>query len=266
MLERKEDRSWREDIEEGVREWWKTLEGRAHYDANPINPQRVFWELSPKLPSNCIIASDSGSSANWFMRDLKVKRTMMASLSGGLATMCPGVPYVVAAKFAYPDRPAIAMVGDGAMQMLGNNGLISISEYWTEWSDPRLIVCVLNNSDLNQVTWEQRVMAGDPKFEASQKVPPFSFADYAQQLNLHGIRVEEPDRISSAWDEALSADRPTVLDIVTDPDVPPIPPHITFDQARAYMHSMVQGDPDALGVARMSWKDTLQSWLPNALK
>ncbi len=152
------------------------MEARAHMKANPINPQLLFWELSSRLPENCILTCDSGSAANWYARDLKVRRGMMASLSGGLATMCPGVPYATAAKFCYPDRPVIAMVGDGAMQMLGNDGLITISKYWKEWADPRLIVLVLHNNDLNQVTWEQRVMSGDPKFEASQNIPDFPFA------------------------------------------------------------------------------------------
>jgi len=264
MLEEKQDRGWRQQIEEWVADWWQTLEGRAYYEADPINPQRVFWELSPKLPENCIVASDSGSAANWLMRDLRMRPPMMASNSGGLATMCPGVPYVLAAKFTHPERPAIAMVGDGAMQMLGNNALISIGSYWREWADPRLIIGVLNNGDLNQVTWEQRVLAGDPEFEASQPVPDFNYARYAESLGLKGIRVETPDAIAPAWDAALAAARPTVVEFVTDPDVPPTPPHITFNQARSYLHAMVEGDPDTLGMAKLSWKDVLQSWLPRA--
>ena len=171
--------------------------------ANPINPQRVFWELSPRLPDNCILSSDSGSSANWFARDLKIRRGMMASLSGNLATMGPGVPYAIAAKFAFPDRAVIALVGDGAMQMNGNNGLITISKYWKEWSDPSLVILVLNNRDLNQVTWEQRVMTGDPKYEVSQDIPDFPFARYAEMLGLRGIFVDKPEQIGPAWDQAL---------------------------------------------------------------
>src|SRR5699024_3752109 len=214
----KEDRTWKKKLEEDIEDWWKVMESRAMNEANPINPQRVFWELSPKLPENVILTSDSGSSANWFARDLKVKESMMASLSGNLATMCPGVPYAIAAKFAYPKRPSIAMVGDGAMQMQGNNGLITISKYWEQWDNPTLIILVLNNNDLNQVTWEQRVMAGDPKFGGSQEVPTFHYAEYADMLGLQGIEVDKPENISKAWDKALNADRPTVLDVKTDPD------------------------------------------------
>jgi pyruvate dehydrogenase (quinone) len=266
LLKQKSDRKWRSAIEEGVAEWWKVMEARAHNEADPINPQRVFWEASPKLPDNCIIAADSGSSANWFARDLRLKRGMMASLSGNLATMCPGVPYALAAKFCYPDRVAVAFVGDGAMQMLGNNGLITISAYWKEWTDPRLVVCVLNNRDLNQVTWEQRVLAGDPKFEASQNLPDFSYADYAQQLGLQGIRVEQSDKIAGAWEQAFSADRPCVLDFVTDPEVPPLPPHISWEQARMFMTSMIKGDPSTGSMIRQSFKDMVEAYLPSSLR
>ena len=166
LLHRKTDRSWRETIEKNIEEWWKVLEARAMNAADPINPQRVFWELSPRLPDNCILTSDSGSAANWFARDLKIRRGMMATLSGNLATMGPGVPYAIAAKFAWPDRVAIALVGDGAMLMNGINELVTIAKYWKEWSDPRLIVMVLANHDLNQVTWEQRIMSGRSEIQA----------------------------------------------------------------------------------------------------
>ncbi len=262
LLQRKDDRSWRHKIEKGVAKWWKLLEERAMDEADPINPQRVFWELSPRLPGNVILASDSGSSANWYMRDLKVRPGMMASLSGNLATMGPGVPYVIAAKFTHPDRPAIAMVGDGAMQMNGINGLITISKYWERWEDPRLIVCVLNNGDLNQVTWEERVMEGDPRFPATQDVPPFHYARYAEELGLQGIRVEEPDALAGAWDEALSAKKPVVLDVLTDPDVPPLPPHINIEQAKKFATSLVKGDKRWRGVIKQSVKELADSVIP----
>jgi len=254
-LQRKSDRSWRETIEKGVGEWWELLEARAMDEANPINPQRVFWELSPRLPENCIVTSDSGSVANWFARDLKMRRGMMASLSGNLATMGPGVPYAIAAKFAYPGRAVIALVGDGAMQMNGNNGLITISKYWRRWADRRLIVLVLHNNDLNQVTWEQRVMAGDPKFECSQNLPDFPYARYAESLGLKGILVDSPNSLGRAWDEALSADRPVVVEAITDPDVPPIPPHITFSQAKAYAAALLKGDPNERGIIRQTLRE-----------
>jgi pyruvate dehydrogenase (quinone) len=263
LLRPREDRSWREKLEDAVARWRKVLEARARNPADPINPQWVFWELSPRLPDGCIITADSGSSADWFARDLRLRRGMMASLSGNLATMGPGVPYAIAAKFAHPDRVVIACVGDGAMQMNGINELITIAKYWMRWRDPRLVVMVLNNRDLNQVTWEQRVFEGDPKYEASQDVPDFPYAAYARSLGLDGVRVDDPDAVGAAWDQALAADRPFVLEAVTDPSVPPLPPHITVQQAKQFMRSMVKGDPDAGDVIRRSFRDQVESYLPH---
>jgi pyruvate dehydrogenase (quinone) len=263
LLKRKADCSWREEIERNVEEWWQVVEERSLSDADPINPQRVLWELSPRLPDNAIISADSGSVANWFARNLKIRRGMMATLSGTLATMCPGVPYALAAKFNYPERVAIALVGDGAMQMLGINCLITVAKYWRRWSDPRLIVLVLNNRDLNQVTWEQRVLAGDPKWETSQNLMDFPYAALAEMVGLKGLRVEQPDEVGPAWDAALSADRPCVLDVVTDPKVPPLPPHLTYEQAKSYAQSLLKGDPEAVGIVWQSIKEAMQGILPS---
>jgi pyruvate dehydrogenase (quinone) len=263
LLKRKEDRSWRKMLEKEIERWWKVLEARAMDSADPINPQRMFWELSPRLPDNCILSSDSGTSANWFARDLKIRRGMMASLSGNLATMCPGVPYAIAAKFCFPDRVAIALVGDGAMQMLGNNGMITISKYWKEWSNPLLVILVLNNRDLNQVTWEQRAMTGDPKYEASQDIPDFPFARYAELLGLRGIFVDKPEQIGEAWDQAFESDRPVVVEAYTDPNVPTLPPHISFKEAEAFSKALIKGDPEEIGIIRQTFKDAIESYLPH---
>ncbi len=263
LLQRKENREWRKKIEDGVAEWWKLLEARAMIDANPLNPQRVFWELSPRLPDNCIIVADSGSAANWFARDLKIRRGMMASLSGNLATMGPGVPYAVAAKFAYPDRVVIATVGDGAMLMNGINEVITLANYWKEWSDPRLVIVVLANLDLNQVTWEQRVMAGDRKYELSQRVPSFDFARYAEMLGLTGIRVDKPEQIAPAWEKALTASRPVIIHAVTDPEVPTLPPHITFEEAKKFTESMIKGDPRRGHILKQTFMEAVESFLPH---
>jgi pyruvate dehydrogenase (quinone) len=262
LLNRKEDRSWREKIEGEVGEWWNLMEHRAHLEADPINPQLVFHELSKRLPDGAILSSDSGSSANWYARDVKLREGMMASLSGTLATMGPGVPYAIAAKFAYPQRPVIALVGDGAMQMNGINELITIAKYHHQWSDKRLIVLVLNNRDLNQVTWEQRAMSGDPKFEGSQDLPDFPYASYAELIGLKGIRVDSPDRVGSAWEEALASDRPVVYEAITDPEVPPLPPHITLEQAKALSSALLGGDPHAGRIVKQSFVQKAQEFLP----
>ena len=261
-LQPKRDRSWREKIEREVVEWWKLIEERAQLAAQPINPQLVFHELSKRLPDGAILAADSGSAANWYARDVKIRAGMMASLSGTLATMGPGVPYAIGAKFAHPDRPVIAMVGDGAMQMNGINELITIAKYRERWRDQRLIVLVLNNRDLNQVTWEQRAMSGDPKFEGSQDLPDFPYASYAEMLGLKGIRAERPEHVGPGWDQALSADRPVVFETITDPEVPPLPPHITIEQAKALSSALLSGDPNAGQIVQQSFKQKVQEFLP----
>ncbi|MGN6375927.1 MAG: thiamine pyrophosphate-requiring protein, partial [Sphingomonas sp.] len=254
MLEQKTDSSWRDQIAKWKDDWESTLDERANVSANPVNPQKVFRELSPKLPSNVIVTSDSGSCANWYARDLKFRRGMMGSLSGGLASMGAGTPYAIAAKFAYPDRPVIATVGDGAMQMNNMAELITVSKYWHKWSDARFIVLVLNNQDLNQVTWEQRVQEGNPKAEMTQRIPDVPYHRFAELIGLKGIFVDNPDRLASAWDEALAADRPVVLEVKTDPEVPPLPPHITLSQARAFTSTLLKGDPEEGGVIKGSAK------------
>jgi pyruvate dehydrogenase (quinone) len=257
LLQRKTDRHWRADIEAQVRKWWEVVEARAMSDADPVNPQRVFWELSPRLPDGAILTCDSGSAAFWYARDLKLRRGMMASLSGSLATMGPAVPYALAAKIAYPQRPVIAMSGDGAMQMIGINGLVTIASRYSKWADPRLVVIVLNNSDLNMVTWEQRAMSGNPKFETSQNLPWFPYAEYARMLGLNGIRVDQPEAIGAALDQALNGDRPALVEVVTDPNVPPMPPHVTAKQAKAYAKAIAHGDPQSvqtiLATAKSWW-------------
>ncbi len=260
LLERKEDRSWRGQIEHEIERWWTILGERAQQSADPLNPQLVFHELSPRLPDDCILTADSGSATNWWARHLKLRKGMKAALSGTLATMCPGVPYALAAKFAFPDRPVVASLGDGAMQMLGNAALIDIAHYYDRWPNKQCIVLVLKNHDLNQVTWEQRVMAGDPKLEASQILPDFDFAGYAEDLGLKGIHVERPEDVGPAWDEALAADRPVVYEAVTDPEVPPLPPHIKFEQAKKLAMAL-PGDPSTGRIVKESVKGKVEEFL-----
>jgi pyruvate dehydrogenase (quinone) len=260
LLERKEDRSWREEIEDDVRRWWEILADVAMVDADPVNPQRIFHELSSRLPDRAILLADSGSATNWWARHLRMRRGMLSALSGTLATMCPAVPYAVAAKFAHPDRPVIACMGDGAFQMLGVNALIDVARYRDRWSNQQLVVLVLNNRDLNQVTWEQRVLAGDPKLEVSQELPDFPYARYAELLGLRGIRVDDPDQIGDAWDEALGAGQPVLLEAVTDPEVPPLPPHIRLEQAKKLAKAL-PGDPARGEIIAQSVKGKLQEFI-----
>lgn len=261
-LERKTDRSWRDEIEQNVSDWWHTMQRRAMTEAEPVNPQRLYWELSPRLPEDVIVTADAGSAANWYARYLVFRKGMRGSLSGNLATMGPGVPYAIGAKFAHPERPVIATVGDGAMQMNGMAELITISRYWEEWTNPTLIVLVLHNNDLNQVTWEMRAMAGAPKFEESQVIPDVDYAAFAASLGLKSLRVEKPDQIADAWDAALAADRPVVIDALCDPEVPPIPPEATSEQIKEATAALAKGDPNAWDVIRTGTKLKVQEFLP----
>jgi pyruvate dehydrogenase (quinone) len=263
MLKQKTDKEWTGEIESNLKSWWQTLKDRAMDSAEPLNPQRVFYELSPRLPENAIITADSGSVANWYARDLKMRRGMKASLSGGLASLGAGTPYAVAAKMAFPDRTVIACMGDGAMQMNGLNVMITISKYWKKWSNPRLIVLVLNNRDLNQVTWEERIQLGAGKTESTQSIPDFPYHRYAELIGLKGIFVDHPDQVGAAWDEALTADRPVILEAYTDPNVPPLPPHITLKDAKNFM-MMMRDEPELGSVLKNSAKELLTSIVPGS--
>ncbi|MFE1429511.1 thiamine pyrophosphate-requiring protein [Streptomyces fungicidicus] len=262
LLRRKKHGSWRKKIEKDTARWWDVMERRAAVEADPVNPEYVVHTLDALLPDDVILAADSGSAANWYARHLRLRGTMRGSLSGTLATMGPGVPYVIGAKFAHPGRPALALVGDGAMQMNGMAELVTAAKYWREWQDPRLVVAVLNNQDLNQVTWEMRAMSGAPQFLPSQAIPDVPYADFARSVGLGGVRVEKPDLVEAAWREALAADRPFLIDFRTDPAVPPIPPHATREQAEAVVSAIVKGDSDRGGMVRQGIKAKVQEFLP----
>ncbi|MFC4001917.1 thiamine pyrophosphate-requiring protein [Prauserella oleivorans] len=262
LLRRKTERSWRQGIEDNVAAWWETMEQQAMLEAKPVNPQRVVHELSARIPDNAIVTGDSGSSTNWYARNLKIRGRMRASLSGTLATMGPGVPYAIGAKFAYPDRPVVALVGDGAMQMNGLAELITIARYRDLWADPRLVVCVFHNDDLNQVTWELRAMGGAPKFEESQSLPDISYAAFASALGFDAVSVDDPAQLGDAWDRALTASGPVLLDVRCDPEVPPIPPHATFEQMKSTAEALVKGDPNAWHLLVQGAKTKMQEFVP----
>lgn len=265
LLQERPDTSWQSDVRDGVRRWWDVVEHQAMVDSEQpgmVNPMRLFWELGRRVPDDAIITADSGSAANWYARHLRMRNGMRGSLSGTLATMGPGVPYAIGAKFAHPDRPVVALVGDGAMQMNGMAELITVMKYFESWQDPRLVVAVLHNNDLNQVTWEMRAMGGAPKFVESQSLPSVSYAHFAAGLGLRSAEIREPADIERAWTMAFAADRPTVLDVFTDPDVPPIPPHATFEQVKDTAKAVLSGDEDALGVIRTGIKQKVQELLP----
>lgn len=262
LLNQNTNTGWREGIEKNVTKWWETLKDRAMEPADPINPQRIFHELSPRLPDNVIMTGDSGSVANWYARDIKIRRGMKGSLSGGLASLGAATPYAVAAKMAFPDRPVIGFIGDGAMQMNGLNVMITVGKYWQSWKDPRFIIMVLNNRDLNQVTWEERVQLGEGKTPLTQSIPDFPYHKYAELIGLKGIYCEDPEKIGAAWDEALASDRPVIMNMRADPNVPPLPPHITLKDARHFM-TMMEDEPELASVIKNSARQMLAGILPS---
>jgi pyruvate dehydrogenase (quinone) len=263
LLERKQDRSWREGIESSVARWWETIERESGVGGDPINPMAVFWEGSSRLPEDVIVAADSGSAADWYARVIRFTGDMRGSLSGTLATMGSAVPYGIGAKFAHPGRPVVVFEGDGAMQMNGMSELLTISHYWKQWQDPRLVVVVLRNNDLNQVTWEMRGMQGSPKFVPSQTLPEASYAAFATSIGLEGIAVDRPEDLVTGWKQALSCGRPAVLDVRVDANFPPIPPHADFDQVKSIARSLLKGDEDRRGVLAAGIKTKVQELLPH---
>jgi pyruvate dehydrogenase (quinone) len=250
-LAKQQDRSWQDGIAKGMGEWRDELDRAAHTKADPVNPRLVFHELNARLPRDVIVTADAGTTADWYGNHLFLGPEMRGNLSGRLATMLAAMPYAIAAKFAYPERPVVCTIGDGAFQMLGMNGLITIKRHWSEWSNPTFVVLVLHNDDLNQVTWEMREV-GDPRYDTSQLLEDVDYAGYAELLGLQGIRVDDPDAVGDAWDRAFAADRPVLLDVHTDKNVPPLPPHITFDQAKGIAQALLGGDPDAREVVANS--------------
>lgn len=255
-------REWFETVCDNVRRWDDVLDRRARLSADPINPEYVARTLSPLLPPDAIVTSDSGSVANWYARHLTLRPGMRGSLSGTLATMGCGVPYAIGAKFAHPDRPVIALVGDGAMQMNGLAELITAAKYRDRWPDPRLIVAVWNNRDLNQVTWEMRAMGGAPSFLPSQELPDVQYAAFARSLGLTGVRVETPQDVEQGWRTALEADGPAVVEFLTDPAVPPVPPHATWEQIEATVASALKGDADGGSMIKQGFRAKVQEFLP----
>ncbi|QMU28050.1 thiamine pyrophosphate-requiring protein [Adhaeribacter radiodurans] len=245
LLNKKTDRTWQQQIEQQVKDWWNLVQEYASHPANPVNPRLLFQELSPRLPDNCILASDSGSSSSWTAQHIRIREGMQFSVSGTLATMGCAVPYAIAAKFAHPNRAVFAFVGDGAMQMGGNDELLTIQKYWRHWQNPQLIVLVLNNRDLNFVTWEQRLMQGEPKFDDSQVLPDFNYAQYAENIGLIGIRVEQPDQVIPALEKALQADRPVVIDALTDPEILVFTPQVATKFASELAEAINKGDTAA---------------------
>jgi pyruvate dehydrogenase (quinone) len=240
MLASKADRSWYDEVTGQVRRWRELLARLAAEPADPVNPQQVFAELNSRLPEDALLAVDVGSVTYWYARELFLRPGMRASLSSTLAAMGCGIPYGLTAKLAYPDRPVLVLAGDGATQMLGMAEMVTLTRHWRSWPDPRFVMLVLHNNDLNEVTWEQRESEGNPRFDAAQQLPDVPYARYAELLGFQGIRVEKPEQVGPAWDQALGADRPVLVEVIADPAVPLLPPHLSAEQAKKFYAALDQ--------------------------
>jgi pyruvate dehydrogenase (quinone) len=235
LVEPSADPTWLDGVQGAVKRWRAISAQRARVEAAPINPELVLRELSDQLPADAQIALDVGSIVYWYARQLILPPGVPVHVSSTLASMGCSLPYGIAGKLARPDRPMIVLSGDGGFQMTGVAELVTLSRLWRDWADPRFVVCVLNNRDLAEVSWEQREMESSPRFAPSQDLPDFPAAAYAALLGLAGEKVENPADLAEAWRRALAADRPYVLEVITDADVPLLPP---FPAGQAKLETM----------------------------
>ena len=234
------DRDWQTRVRGSVQTWHEIAAARTAEITEGANPEFVVGELSRHLPSDARVAVDVGSATYWYARHLRLPPDVPAHVSGYLASMGCALPYGISAKLDAPDRPVVALVGDGAMQMNGLLELITVSQRWRDWDDPRFVVLVLHNGDLNEVSWEQREMEGEPRFAESQRVPSFPYAAYAELLGLVGVRVTESAHVSEAWRTAFAADRPVLIEAVVDRSVPLLPPNLDDEKAETVNAALAQ--------------------------
>jgi pyruvate dehydrogenase (quinone) len=255
-LEQKTDLSWQDDVAAQMAGWEKEMEAQAllTYD-DGVNPRRVFHELNKRLPAQAIVTADAGTTADWYGHHIRLRRGMLGDLSGRLATMLASMPYAVAARFAYPERPVVCTIGDGAFQMLGMNELITIKKYGERLgSDAPFVILVLHNNDLSQVSWEMRTEDGNPVWRKAQDVESVDYAGWARLLGFDAIEVHSDDEVETAWDRAFATPGVTLIDAYTSRNVPPLPPHITKEFAKMTGLALLKGDPFELDVIRDSAK------------
>lgn len=241
---------WRATVVGMVTTWEKIRAQRVAESTEGLNPQRVLHALNEHLPADVQVAVDVGSVTYWYARFLRLPTGAPAHLCSTLASMGSALPYGLAAKLARPDQPVVALAGDGAMQMNGLLELITVADRWPDWADPRFVVLVLNNGDLSEVSWEQRESEGEPRFSTSQRVPPFRYAEYAEQLGLRGIQVTPGDELTDAWREAWAAGRPCLVEAIVDPDTPLLPPRQPQSVIDTMLHGLTE-EGNELGAAML---------------
>jgi pyruvate dehydrogenase (quinone)/pyruvate oxidase len=249
FVERKEDRSFLEQAQAGMKEWWGLMRTRALKDDVPIKPQRVAWELSELAADDAIISTDSGTITTWIARQFKIRGNQKFSCSGTLATMACGLPYAIAAKIAFPERQSIAFVGDGGFTMLMCEFLTAV-----KYNLP-IVVVIIKNNTLGQIKWEQIVFLGNPEYGCELHNP--DFAKYAEACGGLGFTVERPEEIRPTLERALASGRPSVVEVVVDPFEPPMPPKISPEQALHFAEALTKGQPAGGRIALTLFRDKL---------
>ncbi|MEO8734564.1 MAG: thiamine pyrophosphate-dependent enzyme, partial [Flavobacteriales bacterium] len=251
LITRKTDRSFLEGAQKTMNQWRELMEERGTRDDTPIKPQRVAWELGKRLTNDAIVTSDSGTIATWFARQIMARGDQMYSLSGTLATMAPGLPYTLAAQYAYPGRQCVALVGDGGISML----MADISTA-VRYKLPVKIV-VVSNGTLGQIKWEQMVMDGSPEFGCD--LQRIDYALVAEACGARGFHVEDPAKLGETFDAAFAYDGPAIIDCVVDPYEPPLPGEISFKQARKFATAMLTGEKDRVKIIGTLLEDLVKN-------
>jgi pyruvate dehydrogenase (quinone)/pyruvate oxidase len=249
FIERKTDRRFLEQAQEGMKDWWELMRTRAVRDDVPIKPQRVAWELSELAADDAILSADSGTNTIWAARQFKIKKNQKFSCSGTLATMACALPYSIAAKLAFPERQSIAFVGDGGFTMLMGEFLTAV-----KYKLP-IIVVIIKNNTLGQIKWEQIVFLGNPEYGCELHNP--NFAKFAEACGGVGFTVERPEDIRPALEQAIATGQPAVVEVVVDPNEPPMPSKISAAQALHFAEALAKGQRDGGKIALTIFRDKL---------
>jgi pyruvate dehydrogenase (quinone)/pyruvate oxidase len=236
MLQRKADRAFLKKAQDGMKDWWHIMEMRGTDHDKPMKPQVVAWELGKQLRDDAIVCCDSGTITTWFARQIPARRGQMYSLSGNLATMACGLPYAIGAQVAHPDRQVIAFVGDGGFSMLMAEMATAV-----KYQLPIKVVVIKNNT-LGQIKWEQMVFLGNPEYGC--ELQPIDFGAVAHAMGAAGFTAEDPENCARTIEDFLGFPGPAVLQAVVDPNVPPLPPKVTVEQAMHFAESLARGEPN----------------------
>jgi len=240
-LERKDDRSFLEKAQKGMKEWRKMMDEMATRQDFPMKPQVPAYEIGKRLSDNAIISCDSGTNTTWWARHIPAKPGQMHSCSGTLASMASGLPYAIAAAVAFPERQSIAFVGDGGFSMLMAD-FITCVKYKLN-----VKVVIIKNNSLGQIKWEQMVFLGNPEYGC--ELEPFDFVKFAEACGARGYNVKRAEECGTIMDEALRYDGPVIVEAEVDPNEPPMPGKITFDQALQFGKSLARGTPNRKEIA-----------------